>query len=80
MTLLRNAFQSIVKAPASTRPSMSPYTGSWLGGEGGITANRVAQMQAYGQVSWLFATVSRIAQAVASAVCQVVAEQERPIG
>lgn len=67
MSLLLNAFNAIVKAPAISRPSMTPYTGSWLGGEGSVTTNRIAQMQTYGQVSWLFATISRIAQSVASA-------------
>lgn len=76
MTLLRNAYQALFKAsssaPALDRLPLTPVvTGGWLTGEGSSPGARIAQMQAYSSVGWLFATVSRIAQAVAAVEWQL---------
>ena len=71
MTLLRRALSYFLptqqKAVGSDRIPLTASSGLWLTDGGGTSGNRLAQMQAYGNVGWLFATVSRIAQAVASA-------------
>ena len=70
MTLLRNAFATMFqKMPATAldRVPMTTAAGGWIAGEGSLPGQRLAQMQAYSNVGWLFATVSRIAQAVSAA-------------
>ena len=66
MTLMRRALNAITRAPTMPgRIPMTPAMGQFAMGAGLGSINRTTQLQSYDQVSWLFATISRIAQSVA---------------
>jgi HK97 family phage portal protein len=54
------------RAQEPKRLPQQPGSGLFLGAESAGTGGKLAQMESYGQVSWLFAVVNRIAQAVAA--------------
>ena len=67
MTLMRRAIDSLRKANEGERlpvPRGRSALGGLFGQQGG--ASELAQMGLYGSVSWLYAVVSRIAQATAA--------------
>lgn len=68
MTILTQAISTITKAVHGGRPGYASgsITGTLGSGTGIPATNKLQQMQAYGTVSWLFAVVSRISEAVAS--------------
>ena len=66
MTVLKDVFNFITKAHNMERPPAVGTGITTLGGFGASGSNKVQEMTTYSTVSWVFAAVSRIAEAVSS--------------
>ena len=64
MTLLKDLYNAVTKINQERPPAVNQGAGLFNSG-GFAGANLVQQMATYNSVSWVFAAVSRIAEAVA---------------